>query len=148
MKSFIMLGVLLSASIWAMSVPEDTVDGKDVQKIYDKIVRANPGVRRVPIYVKEGVYTWCSEACNMGNEIIVSKEAFEVIKNEDELAGIIGHEEAHFVYRDEMKADILGLQYAAKAGYDRCTAAQLLKGYRADKVHPSGATRYANTGCP
>lgn len=128
-------------------VPTQAANVGDVQRIYNKILAANPGIKVVPIEVKRDIYSWCSEACNTGTRIYVSIEALSDVRNEDELAGLIGHEEAHFVFKDEMKADVLGLNYAAKAGYNYCVAAQILKSYEGDDVHPVGSIRYANTGC-
>lgn len=119
----------------------------NVQAIYDKLVAAN-NVNRLPIVVKNNARQWCSLACSNGVRIVVTSELLSLVSNEDELAGVIGHEMAHSIYLDEMKADGLGLEYAKRAGYNYCKAAQLLKRFIADKEHPDGSIRYKNTGCP
>lgn len=118
-----------------------------VHAVYKKLIDANKEVKELPIYVKSDFSHECSLACTDGNEIIVTTELLLVVKNEHELAGVIGHEMAHARHRDEMKADLLGLRYAQKAGYNRCKAAQIMKLYGEDEEHPSGAVRYKNTGC-
>lgn len=118
-----------------------------VYSVYNKLVRANH-VRKLPIYVKSGILSTCSLACTDGHQIIVSTELLSYVKNDDELAGVIGHEMGHALYREELKADIVGLHYAKKAGYGYCKAAQFLKGLKGDREHPEGNIRYKNTGCP
>lgn len=118
-----------------------------VQSIYNRLVKAN-GLKQHNINVMSGVYDQCSLACTDFVNITITTELLSQVRNEDELAGVIGHEMAHAVYHDsELKADVLGLQYAAKAGYNYCKAAQFLKNFLADADHPSGAVRYKNTGC-
>lgn len=119
----------------------------DVQLIYNRMVLAN-NIKALPIHVKKGVLKTCSLACTNGHEITVSEELLKLVHNEDELASVIGHEMGHATYKSELKADVLGLKYAKRAGYNYCKAAQFLKGYMKDKVHPSGAERYKNSGCP
>lgn len=138
-----MIKIILAGTLSCASISH----AYDVQNIYDRIVAANPEVRVVPIIVKKGVLSWCSVACNTGKEIIIAEETLSIVSNEDELAGMIGHEEGHFTYKNEMQADLLGLQYAESAGYNYCKAAQIIKTYEGDDVHPTGAIRYKNTGC-
>ena len=118
-----------------------------MQQIYDRIITAN-GLSAVPISVESGVLDTCSLACTDRSSITVTVELLAIVKNEDELAGVIGHEIAHMLYKDELKADKQGLLYAKKAGYNYCKAAQFLKNYLEDDTHPSGAVRYKNSGCP
>lgn len=147
MKYVLALLISITTASWAVNHTSG-ISAREVQRVYNNLARSNPQVRKVSISVQKGVYSWCSLACNTGNQIIVSEEALDYIQNTAELAGIIGHELAHFVYKDEKKADILGLQYAHAAGYRWCVAAQFLKGLEGDLKHPSGEIRYRNTGCP
>lgn len=117
-----------------------------VQEVFNKLIKANH-LRNRPIVVRSNVTSWCSLACSDGNRIVVSNELLALVKNDDELAGVIGHELAHDIYKGELEADLLGLKYAAKAGYDYCKAAQMLKPLKKDKQHPNGSDRYKNTGC-
>ena len=122
----------------------------DVQAISDAVADAN-NLTRITTYVANNTFAECGEnftACSNGKVIVLSELLLSRVQNEDELAGVIGHEMAHKVYRDEMKADVLGLEYAEHAGYNYCRAAQmLLKTGAGGKGHPSGQTRYENTGC-
>ena len=118
----------------------------DVQQIYSRLVQANGG-KPIPLYILSGKISTCSLACTDGRKIIITQELLSLVHNDDELAGVIGHEMAHMVHSSELKADVLGLQYAQKAGYNYCRAAQFLKGLIGDDTHPSGAVRYSNTGC-
>lgn len=137
--AFLLLGMSVSAYSY------------DVNKIYKKLLAANNITSNVPIYTVSagGVPEVCSLACtdDYKTRLTVTYELLKYVINEDELAGVIGHEMAHGVYKDEMKADVLGLEYAEKAGYNKCKAAQLMKSYGADSNHPSGSKRYKNTGC-
>lgn len=116
------------------------------QAIYKKLLKAT-GVRALPFYVISKATPLCSLACTDGRAIYVSTKLLATVRNEDELAGVIGHEMAHAVYSNESRADVLGLKYAARAGYRYCVAAQFLKQLSGDDRHPDGYTRYKNTGC-
>ena len=120
-----------------------SVSESRAKQIYQKLLRAT-GVRPLALVVKAGV---CSLACTNGRQIFISRELLRIVRNEDELAGVIGHEMAHAKYSSELKADVLGLKYAKQAGYSYCRAAQILKGLEKDTNHPGGSTRYKNTGC-
>lgn len=123
----------------------------NVTNIYKRLLKANNIKSNVPVYVMAAgaAPPACALACtdDFKTQIIVTYELLKYVVNEDELAGVIGHEMAHGIHRNEMKADILGLEYAEKAGYNRCKAAQLMKSYGASKDHPDGMIRYKNTGC-
>ena len=121
----------------------------DVPRVYLKLVHANQ-IKQLPIIVAQDTYKYCGQnyvACYNEEAIIITYDILNEIKNEDELAGIIGHEMAHAKTGDELEADVIGLTYAAKAGYNYCKAAQLMRNWEADPEHPSGADRYKNTGC-
>lgn len=116
------------------------------QSVYNKLVKAN-GVKRIPLVIAAKGPGNCSLACTNGQRILITQTLLNVVRNEDELAGVIGHEMAHQIHNSELRADVLGLKYAQRAGYSYCRAAQLLKLYEADSEHPSGSVRYKNTGC-
>jgi hypothetical protein len=120
----------------------------DVSAIEQRIAAAN-GIRALPISVRDEVEIWCSLACTDGTRIIISTEALSYVKNEDELAALIGHELAHtqLIGETEVDADLRGLDYLEKAGYNRCRGAKYLIGLIGDSKHPSGAQRYRNTQC-
>lgn len=120
---------------------------KQIHQMYHKMCAANK-IKILPIYVKSGSPCNGSLACTNLHRITLSTELLSLVKNDDELAGVIGHEMAHAVHKSELKSDVLGLKYAQKAGYGYCVAAQFLKGYIEDAKHPSGAVRYKNSGCP
>lgn len=118
-----------------------------VQNVYNKLIKAT-GEKRLPIYIKKGILKKCSIACTDGKQIFISVELLSLVKNDDELAGVIGHEMAHRYFKSELMADLQGLRYAQKAGYGYCIAAQFMKNFAEDKNHPSGEVRYKNSGCP
>lgn len=120
--------------------------GANPFEVYIRLYKAN-NIQSIPMFVKKGVIKECSLACTDKTKITLAIELLYAVKNQDELAGVIGHEMAHMIYKDELKADVLGLQYAKKAGYDYCKAAQYLKRMLKDSVHPAGIDRYKNTGC-
>ncbi len=138
---------VLGACLFIASA-EASVSPDRVQNIYTKLTAAN-SLPVSHIYVKEGVVSWCSVACALGPDIIVSTELLDSAENEEEVAFIIGHELGHISHlgESEMDADIFGLDYINKAGYNGCKGAQILKTFMGDKKHPDGTIRYANTKC-
>lgn len=140
-------GILLCLSLSAFADAVEAFNNQHVQNVYNRLLRAT-GVKPLPIYVLSGVLNRCSLSCTNGQRIVVTTELLSLVKNEDELAGVIGHEMAHAIYTSELEADILGLKYAQKAGYSYCRAAQFMKGFAEDSKHPSGSVRYKNSGCP
>lgn len=119
------------------------------ESVYEKLLAANPNVPRLPIVVRSDIYDWCSLACTNGTRIYISTELLNLVKNEEELSAIIGHEMAHNMLsgESEMDADVIGLDYAVRAGYNKCKAARIMLNYAEDHNHPSGDKRYRNTGC-
>jgi len=89
--------------------------------------------------------------------VTVTTELVELFDRDDELAFLIGHELAHIALRHEDKggrgqereADRLGLEIAARAGFDPGAAAEALarvgaarhQAFRFDPGHPSLASR-------
>jgi len=133
MKTFLLLLLLNTSAI------------ADVFSVHTKLISANR-LRSIPLYIRD--MEECGLACTNGKRVIISPSLLVFVRNDDEMAGVIGHELAHQFYLGEMQADVLGLKFAQKAGYSYCKAAQFLKRLKGgDGIHPEGAVRYKNTGC-
>ncbi len=139
MRRLIFILIIVNASAFA-----------SVHSVYNRLLRAT-GEQPLPLSISKkackmenGQY---SIACTDGYSIQINSKALKYVQNDHELAGIIGHEMGHKYYHDEMKADVTGLNMARKAGYNYCKGAQFLKGMMKDAEHPSGMTRYQNSGC-
>ena len=117
------------------------------QNVYKRLTRANNIKPLSFVIIKEHNRRECSLACTDGRTLTITTKLLSIVRNEDELAGVIGHEMAHAVYGNEMKADVQGLKYAKRAGYNYCRAAKFLKSLVGDNKHPDGNIRYKNTGC-
>ncbi len=138
--------VVMNKLIFSILFISSVLYAASPQEIYKKLLVAN-NINSLPLYVTAGDNSTCSLACTNGKYILVTFRLLKLVNNDEELAYVIGHEMAHATYSNEMDADLLGLQYVKKAGYQYCVAAQLMKSFLADKDHPDGAIRYKNTGC-
>lgn len=123
------------------------------QAVYQRITRAN-GFWVYPILVVR--QSPRVQAGNRGVYIYITTGMIKFVKNEHELAVVLGHELAHGKlwhkksnYLNEYAADKLGAQYAYKAGYNICIGVKILKrfGRKASKTHPSGISRYDRLRC-
>jgi len=111
--------------------------GKREEKITlvgSKILNANKISKRVIFRLADGYYTVNASARYIDKQITVYKGLLNYIDNDDELAAILSHEIAHdmdyykcfgqrFVMAFnkksyEYKADLLGIDYMVKAGYN------------------------------
>ncbi len=87
--------------------------------------------------------------------IWITAELLRVVRNDHEMAVILGHELAHYKYPDyllnswrrENMADLRGAAFARKAGYNVCIGMRFTRGLKADSDHPSGPQRYNFVGC-
>lgn len=142
-----LLGMALVVSMgmgMGRSSPEQSFSSADVQRIYTRIVVSTATQNAPPISVEKGDVN----AYYDGRHIAVYTGMLQFVRNEDELALVIGHELAHIKWRSETKADEVGANYIAIAGYNRCKGALMLKRLgKGDSVHPSGTIRYKHLGC-
>lgn len=124
----------------------------DAQKVYKKIIKANK--LRAPALILRN-----DGRVNAGARfylISINKGMLEFVKNEDELAIILGHELAHFNlghkrsnHENEFTADRVGAIYAERAGYDRCRGVIVIKRFNSEAgdTHPSSRERYNRLRC-
>ncbi len=126
-----------------------------IMSTYEKIITANklPELKSVIIERKDENISASIQYAD--NTVTLSQGMIEETKNADELAFVIGHELAHRTmgkqtdtYAAELRADKLGMEYAVKAGYNKCAAAQIIWSFEGGVTHPEDDVRYAATGCP
>lgn len=123
------------------------------QEIYNRLVRAN-GFASAPKLVI--INSNQVQAANTGSKILLYKGMLRAVRNDDELAAVLGHELAHgklghrgSTHRNEYAADSLGMVYMSRAGFNRCRGAKiLLKLNKATtKTHPAAKDRYSKVSC-
>lgn len=123
------------------------------QEIYAKIVKANGfwTYPRLVIIDSDEV-----QAENRGAVIVVHKGLLRTVKNDHELALVLGHELAHgklwhlgSTHENEYEADRVGMKYMNKAGYNRCRGAKILLKFNkeASDSHPAAKDRYNRVRC-
>ena len=152
---FILTLILAVSLIGCGNKHTQAVSDDQIMAVYHKLIVANnlPELKEVIIESKDQTINASVQYAD--NTITLNQGMLDVIQNEDEMAMVIGHELAHRtmghsadVYNAELKADKLGLEYAVKAGYDKCKAAQQLWHLEGGGDHPYPEVRYAATGCP
>jgi len=99
---------------------------------------------------------WNAYASRYQGRIVVFSELIREVKNDDELAAVIGHELGHIVLghdqsapNAEQDADYFGLYLAARAGYDPKAGAEIWRRFSRTKpwdlteseTHPSAPQR-------
>jgi Zn-dependent protease with chaperone function len=123
------------------------------KKVYAKLVKANKFIFTPPLYVIKSnkvnaKATWGS--------ITIYTGMLKFLRNEHELAMVLGHELAHYKlwhtrssHKNEYAADKRGALYAQKAGYNKCYGGLFLLRfkYKPNKTHPPSKDRYKNLGC-
>lgn len=151
MKSFI-LGMLLCTTSWA------NVSINDANNIFNRLKSISGIPQYVSLHIRQ------SEEINAGSNmynVYINTGMLKFLKNQNELALILGHELAHILnqsynkggsYSDELGADSLGAWLMQKGGYNKCEAIQLWKRMprlAPDGIHPSNKERYGrlSTGC-
>ncbi len=121
-------------------------------QIYQRVLQAN-GLHGVPLVV---IRDNDVNADNAGDRIEVNTGMLRDVRNDSEMALVLGHELAHGTLHHHMStipneyaADRLGAQYMNKAGYNICVGAKMLKrfGNHASNDHPAGTDRYKRLGC-
>lgn len=95
-----------------------------------------------------------SNAWAQDGVVVINQGMLNDVKNEAEVATVLGHEIAHYVRGDyrgnnstlaELEADRIGVKYCQKAGYGNCYSwfytAIKKYGSLSDSVHPTWAIR-------
>jgi len=125
---------------------------KKAQEIYYRIVIAN-NIGNAPVLVYDpnesvNAMTIIDEGEGV---IIVYKGLLDEVKNDDELALVLGHELGHWLHRGTQKpyyaeydSDRWGAYAMDQAGYNHCTGANLLWrfGNTSSGTHPAGSDRF------
>lgn len=144
MRRFVVTGVLyvlFTNFTWAMSYEHARV-------VYKRVLYANGFNPNTELQVDD------DESLNAQaywGRVHVNKGMLRRLKNDDELAMVLGHELSHIKLwhkggnpNEELEADYLGADYAKYSGYNKCKGAKLLKrlNSRDTRTHPSGYSRY------
>ncbi len=121
--------------------------------IYNKVLAANHLTYKPTLILKKDGDV---NAENDGVIIQINTGMLADVRDDDEMALVLGHELAHGILHhrastipNEYAADALGAQYMHNAGYSICTGAKVLKrfGNTTSDDHPAGTDRYARLGC-
>jgi len=122
-------------------------------KIYQKIIKANKFVYVPKLKL---VYSPKVNAHSGFSSITVNSAMLLFVKNDSEMALVLGHELAHYMlghmisnYSNEFAADERGAKYARQSGYNSCKGALVILRLNSPNspTHPSSSSRYAALGC-
>jgi len=131
----------------------DTQQSLRVRTVADRLIAETPAFREDAIGWKWEVNVVTTTQVNawsmLGGKIIVHSGLLELDLTDDELAAVLGHEIAHSLREHarevlqsdqaEMEADIIGVELAARAGYDPRAARTVWHKLAAPtKARPSG----------
>jgi predicted Zn-dependent protease len=143
MKYFLLL--IVSFNSYAMSF-------QHAQKVYSRLEQAN-GFRFPPLILDSSQDINAREGLGV---VYVNIGLLKYVKNDDEIALILGHEVGHYALHHrgstpahEYAADSQGAYYMHRAGYDICKGAQSIRRFHdpADSTHPASEDRYHKLGC-
>ena len=145
----IVIGILLCIVIghaFAMSTSE-------TEHIYTKIVKANKIVIAPILLFNNDAEV---NASSSGLRITVNKGMLEFVRNQDEMALVLGHELAHYrlghsesTPANEYAADRFGASMENRAGYNSCLGALVIYRFHTgtSSTHPNSYSRYAKLKC-
>lgn len=154
---------VLALFLWGIATYNYKYDYDAVNKIFHKLIVETGQTQDAPyLQIIESPQI---NAFTDGKRVVVYRGMLDFVKNDDELALVLGHEIAHDMlrhtyYRDfqssdleisvaEANADKLGALYILKAGYDVCTAREMWKRMRDEEGnyqgfdHPTFSYRFA-----
>lgn len=123
------------------------------QEIYSRLVKANGFWTYPKLVVSESNEV---QAYNFGTTIQINRGLINSVRNDDELAFILGHELAHgklwhtkSSHKAEFAADKLGAILANRAGYNSCRGTKwlLLLNDENSPSHPAPSVRYNRLKC-
>ena len=126
----------------------------DAREVYNRLVAANHITNAPTLYIENNPEV---NAYQSGGDIVIYTGMLDYVKNQDELARVLGHELSHFTLRhrrsnvkNEYAADRMGGIYMGLAGYNQCRGALLLKrrGSNGGNDHPADILRYKAFHCP
>jgi predicted Zn-dependent protease len=144
--------LLIYLVLLVVSVNSYAMSGAHAMQIYLKLLRDND-LDGVPLLI---VKNRDVNAANTGYSIQVYTGMLNNVRNDSEMALVLGHEIAHGTLHhngstipNEYAADALGAKYSTRAGYSVCVGANMLKrfGNRTSSSHPAGTDRYKRLGC-
>ena len=144
-KTALIILLLLSNASFAISFAEARV-------VYQRLTASNH-LEALPLILRQDGEI---NADTNGIIINVNSGLLRAVKNQDEMALVLGHELAHAALHHqgstptrELAADRLGAKYSAHAGYSICKGAQLFKRFNspASSTHPASAERVRRLGC-
>ena len=123
-------------------------------KIYNRILTTNRIITNAPrlIFVNDSSVN----AYNSGKVIGINTGMLQSVRNESELAWVMGHELGHYYLHhrssnpsNEYAADKAGVGIARRAGYNMCSGVKLLLRFNKNgsKTHPPAMDRYNRVKC-
>lgn len=142
-KSIVLtLGLLISVNTYAMTF-------EHARDIYKHILKANHIVFAPPLLLDKSLE---NNAYNTGFTISINQGMLNYVRNDDEMALVLGHELGHSKDGDidnELTADSYGATVIIRAGYNKCIGAQALARLHdvGDSVHPPSTYRVKHLGC-
>lgn len=136
------LSLLLSTTVNAMSF-------EHAEAIYQRLVKTNH-IWFAPKLVLSNSSEINAE--NRGYTIAIYKGMLKWVRNDAEMAFVLGHELGHSYdgNRDsELAADSYGAKVIIRAGYNKCMGARVLARLhdKGDSVHPPSDYRVQHLGC-
>lgn len=120
--------------------------------IYQRIVAAN-GIRAPMLTLSNS--SEVNAQCGFMS-ISINKGMLAFVRNDDELALVLGHELAHFnlghtssTPMNELAADSLGAKYEDRAGFNHCKGVMVLYRFHSagSDTHPASDYRYKRLQC-
>lgn len=146
-KGLVLIGMILLFGFAVLSCsPCNAMTFQQAQRVYYQVAKSS--FTRVPKLVLNP--TNKVNAAWTGHYVVVNQGMLNFVRNESEMALVLGHELGHWSaghwgsnYANEYQADKLGFNYAVRAGFGGCKGAQILLRFgKASKDHPSGRDRY------
>ena len=163
----VLLFVLLLASCFIL--PKGLVKSPEkalnVQEVFNKLARVSGTGHMEPLLISSSdeINAWTD-----GQNITITKGLLRVLKNEDELAVILGHEMGHVLAGDtsrngqtidprylEANADKIGAYLMLRAGFDVCRGKEVMRTFQelfgddaASTTHPDHAFRLDQLNLP
>jgi Zn-dependent protease with chaperone function len=157
-----MLGAL---SFLNVEIVRPYVDEINVKEVYHRLAVVSGTTKLPPITILDipMINAWTD-----GKKITITTGLLKLMKNNDELAMVLGHEMGHFIARDvqrndeamdprymEADADKFGAFIMMRAGYDVCKGKEILRSFKevfgddaAAEGHPDNAFRLDQLDLP
>lgn len=139
---------LLGIVLFISGVPVYAMSFSQAQKVYAALVVSQFPGGAPTLVLDPSVYP---NAESSYFKIAITKGMLTFVRNNNEMAMILGHELAHYAlghngsnHANEYSADMLGAKYMSASGYNLCSGAMVIFRFNdeASKSHPASAERY------